>query len=43
MGEVILDIRYAARVYLKSPGFGLITTLLLALGIAANTIIFSRY
>src|SRR5438132_8560513 len=41
MGEVILDIRYAARVYLKSPGFALITTLLLALGIAANTIIFS--
>jgi hypothetical protein len=41
MGEVIRDIRYAARIFRKSPGFAVITTLLLALGMAVNTIIFS--
>src|SRR6266851_3389856 len=41
MGEVTRDLRYALRIYRKNPGFAVLTTLLLALGIAANTIVFS--
>ena len=41
MDSILRDVRYAVRGLLRTPGFALVTVVTLALGVGANTVVFS--